>query len=76
MVHIREHNLPDKVQFIYSETFTEELYAGYVAGTVIRTGNSKMSKINLKELCRPVEDRYVNPLQWSEINNLMTATIY
>lgn len=44
-------------------------------GTAIRTGNSKTRKIDLKKLHRPGEDGYRKLLQWSEINNLIIATI-
>lgn len=75
MLHIRERDLPNKVQFTYSKIFMEELSV-MLQVTVIRTGNSKMSKIGLKELHRPGEDGYIKPLQWSVISNLIIATTY
>ena len=46
----------------------------YVVGAVIRTRNSKLNRISLKGLRRFMEDRYLKPSQWSEINNLIIAT--
>lgn len=42
MVTTKLCNFADKVQFIYSKSLQRNYNVSYVAGTVIRTGNSKI----------------------------------
>lgn len=58
------------------QKYLQRNYVSDVARHCGKEGNAKMSKIDLKELHRPGEDRYQKTLQWREINNLIIATIY